>query len=93
MDGQSPYLLSGDMMVVENTGESIINIESLIESEISYVGQASGRQYFWRKSGQIVPVLEQDVSALLETRISTKKVCCGSGTNKIFQIASGGNHA
>lgn len=81
------------MMVDEEAGESIINIESLIESEISYVGQASGRQYFWRKSGQVVPVLEQDVPAMLEKRISSRKVCCGSGTNKIFQIALGGNHA
>lgn len=80
-------------MFEENTGESIINIESLIESEISCIGQVSGRRYFWKKSGQVVPVLEQDVPAMLEKRISSRKVCCGQGTNKIFQIALGGNHA
>ena len=79
-------------MVEETAGESIINIESLIESEISYVGQASGRQYYWRKSGDIVPVLSQDVPHLLERRLG-KKTCCGDGTNKIFQIVSGGSYA
>ena len=77
-------------MVDKNKGQDIIKlVESLIESEIFYTGQASLRQYYWKKSGDIVPVLEQDVPYLLEKRLG-KKFCCGDGTNKIFQIASGG---
>ena len=76
-------------MVVEIQPKAIIKyvrIQSLIESEIYHTGQASSRQYYWHKSGDVVEVEEQDVPALLEKRLG-KKTCCGDGTNQIFQIA------
>lgn len=72
--------------VVEIQAPDTINITSLIDSHLTYVGRISGKQYEWARSGDIVRVLKEDVPELLEKRLG-KKTCCGEGYNKIFQLA------
>lgn len=62
-------------------------IESLLEAHLEYVGRESGKPYSWHKAGDIVLVDEADVPELLSKRLG-KKTCCGSGENRIFQIAT-----
>lgn len=63
-----------------------INITSLIDSHLVYIGQISGKQYDWMRAGDTVSVLEDDAPELLKKRLG-KKQCCGGDYNKIFQIA------
>lgn len=81
--------------VVETVSDSKINseilIESLIEAQLTYSGRVSGKQYVWKKAGDVIAVLPEDVPELLEKRLGGS-ICCGdhSTGNKIFQIVSGG---
>lgn len=70
----------------------VVEIQSLIDAHLVYAGRISGKQYEWKRAGDIVSILEEDVPELLEKRLG-KKTCCGNGENRIFQIALGGNHA
>ena len=70
----------------------VVEIQSLIESHLVYIGKSTGRQYEWLRAGDTVSIDERDVPELLEKRLG-KKTCCGNGENRIFQIALGGNHA
>lgn len=74
-------------MVVENSSEVTINItiQSLIDAHLIYAGRSSGKQYEWMRAGDTCQVLEQDVPELLQKRLG-RKLCCGNGENKIFQI-------
>lgn len=65
-----------------------INIQSLLDAHFVYQGQVSGRQYDWTKAGDIVSVLEEDVPELIKKRLG-KKLCCGNGTNQVFEIMGG----
>lgn len=79
--------------VVETVSDSRINkeivIESLIEAQLTYTGRVSGKQYVWKKAGDTVSVLEEDVPELLAKRLGGTP-CCGNDPtgNKIFQIVS-----
>lgn len=65
-----------------------INIQSLLEAHLFYVGKVSGRQYEWKKAGDTVSVLPEDVPELLEKQLGGR-LCCGNQVgNKIFQIVS-----
>lgn len=68
-----------------------VKITSRIDAHLTYFGKVSGRQYDWLKAGDTVSVLEEDAPELLSKRLG-KKLCCGSGTNQIFEIV-GGTHA
>lgn len=81
--------------VVEIVSDSRINSEtfvvSLIEAHLTYSGKSSGRQYEWKKAGDVTRVLNEDVPELLEKRLGGTP-CCGNNPtgNLIFQIVSGG---
>lgn len=80
--------------VVETVSDSKINVmlvESLIEAHLTYSGKSSGRQYEWKKAGDVIEVLPEDVSELIEKRLGGT-LCCGNNPtgNRIFQIVSGG---
>ena len=64
----------------------LVKIESLLEAHLEYTGRVSGKLYHWQKAGDIVLVDEADVPELLSKHLG-KKMCCGSGDNRIFQIA------
>ena len=75
--------------VEEIAPESKINtvrVQSLIDAHLYYTGQVSGELYEWRMAGTVVEVDERDVPELLSKRLG-KKMCCGNGTNLIFQLA------
>lgn len=65
-----------------------VRVQSLISAHFIYNGRVSGQRYEWPKSGDIVSVLEEDVSDLLSKRLGAKS-CCGDNTvgNQIFQLA------
>jgi len=72
-------------------GERIYNyyvrqIQSLIDSRLLYSGKATGRQYEWAKSGDVILVDERDAPELLAKRIGERS-CCGEGLlgNQVFQ--------
>jgi hypothetical protein len=93
MANDSKNIRSGNLKkaVVEETAPpdkiSKVNIQSLIDGHIYYTGRASGELYEWSVAGAIVAVDERDVPDLLTRRLG-KKMCCGSGTNLIFQLAN-----
>ena len=77
-------------VLVRITPEVTINkvkVQSLIDAHLYYTGQVSGQLYEWNKAGAIVEVDEKDVPELLQKRLG-KKTCCGSGDNKVFQLAN-----
>lgn len=63
-----------------------VKVQSLIDAHLYYTGQISGELYEWSMAGTVVEVDERDVPELLTKRLG-KKVCCGSGTNLVFQLA------
>ena len=64
-----------------------VNIQSLIEAHLTYAGRISGKQYEWKRAGDTVSVLEEDVPELISKRLGGNS-CCGNPTgNQIFQIA------
>lgn len=79
-------------MVVENKPKVTINsleVESLIEAHLIYDGEASRRRYEWKRAGEIISVLEEDVPELLSKRLGAKQCCGDQGGNKIFQLVGG----
>lgn len=89
---KKPYM-GIEVPVVQTVSDSKINseilIESLIEAHLTYTGRVSGKQYEWKKAGDSVAVLAEDVPELLEKRLGGKP-CCGNDPtgNKIFQTVS-----
>lgn len=63
-----------------------VKVQSLIDAHLYYTGQISGELYEWSMAGTVVEVDERDVPELLTKRLG-KKMCCGSGTNLVFQLA------
>jgi len=88
--GEKPTKTAVDETVPTVTIKSDeILIESLIDAHLTYKGQISGKPYEWRKGGDTVFVLSEDVPALLEKHLGGK-VCCGNPVgNKIFQVSGG----
>lgn len=72
--------------VGEQTYNNSVKIQSIIDAHLSYTGRVSGKLYQWQRAGDIVEVLEEDVSELLQKRLG-KRLCCGQGNdgNQIFQ--------
>lgn len=57
----------------------------MIDAHLVYTGRVSGKRYEWPKAGDIVLVLSEDLSNLLEKRIGVS-TCCGDPTgNRVFQ--------
>lgn len=80
-------------MVAENPTETTIikeiGVQSLYDSRLIYRGDVSGKEYEWKKAGDIVMVLAEDVPSLLDKRIG-KGSCCGAvnqNGNKVFELA------
>jgi len=67
----------------------LVKIQSLIEAHLVYNGKASRRHYEWKRAGEIISVLEEDVPELLEKRLGGKQCCGDQGGNKIFQLGGG----
>lgn len=70
---------------------NLVEIVSRIDANLEYFGKATGRRYSWNGAGKIEKVHPEDVPELLSKRLG-KKLCCGNGTNQIFEIV-GGTHA
>lgn len=67
-------------------------VRSLIEAKLQYYGSVSGKLYEWSRSGQAVPVLDEDVPELLAKQRG-KKRCCGESNKKIFELVQEAEYA
>lgn len=68
--------------------EATVAVRSLYDSRLVYVGTTSGKSYEWKRPGDTVMVLAEDVSELLAKRIG-ERACCGAVQtgNKVFELA------
>jgi len=56
-------------------------VQLLYPAKVSRIGQVTGKQYTWNKSGEILDVFKEDVPALLNSRIGSTGCCGSSGRN------------
>jgi hypothetical protein len=73
-----------------SSGEQLYNyymrkIQSQIDSHLVYTGRVSGKQYEWKRAGDVLMVDEHDAPELLAKRIGERS-CCGEGLlgNQVF---------
>lgn len=67
--------------------DELRRVQSQFPARIIVIGQVSGKQYVWERSGDIVEVCSEDLDDLLTKRVG-RGACCGGSqfSNLLFRL-------
>ena len=65
-----------------------VKLQSLVDSRLEYIGEASRRQYVWIKAGSVISVDERDAQKLVLKKFNYAGCCGGSMGGNVFQIVN-----